>query len=152
MAGRFTYVIAGVTDARHICAAVFDVLHADIATVRVDAYSDYADQMPADIRSAEAWLRERGLLGADRDPAEAISIGRDDDVGWAIGRAYAVWSTRVTLLDRSDSVLASLDDGGRAVTLMLNAEQATSLAAPVRPARLERVDGCGVASPSRGLP
>jgi hypothetical protein len=143
MAGHFTYVIAGVTDARQVCAAVFHVLDADIATVRVDAYSDYADQMPADIRNAEARLRDRGLLRADRDPAEGISIGRDDDIGWEIGRAYAVWSTRVTLLDPHGSVLASLDDGGRAVTLRLGAEQAAALAATVRPARLDRLDGSG---------
>jgi hypothetical protein len=140
MAGRFTYVIVDVTDARQVCAAVFDVLDDGIATVRVDAYSDYANQMPADIRSAEAWLRERGLLRADRDPAEAITIGRDDDIGWEIGRAYAVWSTRVTLLDGNGSVVASLDDGGRAVTLRLDVEQAESLASALRPARLERLD------------
>jgi hypothetical protein len=140
MAGRCTYVLVGVTDPRRVCAAVFGVLDDDIATVRVDAYSDYADQMPGDIRSAEAWLRGRGLLRDGRDPAEAISIGRDDDLGWEIGLAYAVWSTRVTLLDQHGSVLASLDDGGRAVTLMLRAEQAAALATTVRPARIESVD------------
>jgi hypothetical protein len=140
MAGRSTYVIADISDARRVCGAVFDVLDDDIASVRIDAYSDYADQMPADIRRAAAWLRDRGLLGPDRDPAEGIMIGRHDDIGWEIGRAYAVWSTRVTLLDRHGLVLASLDDGCRAITLTLGAERVAPVAAAVRPARLERLD------------
>jgi hypothetical protein len=143
MAGRCTYVIVDISDARLVCGAIFDVLDDDITSVRIDAYSDYADQMPADIRRAAAWLRDRGLLGPDRDPAEGITIGRDDDIGWEIGRAYAVWSTRVTLLDRNALVLASLDDGGRAITLTLGADQAATVAAAIRPARLEPLDPSG---------
>jgi hypothetical protein len=139
MASRYTYVIVRIRNAAHVCRAVFSILGDDIETVRIDAYSDYERQMPADIRKAETWLRDRGLLGTERDPAAAISIGRDDDIGWEIGRAYALWSTRVALLDGRGAVVASLDDGSRAVTLSLDAQQAASLADAIRPARLERL-------------
>jgi hypothetical protein len=120
MLSRAAYVVHDVTDAAQVCRAVFAVLRDDIETVRIDAYSDYVDQMPEDIRRAEAWLRARGLLGADRDPGAAIQIGRDDDVGWEIARAYALWSTHVRLLDGTGTTIASLDDGAHAVTVELS--------------------------------
>jgi len=125
---RRTYVITGVNDPRRVCRAVFDVLGDDVETVAVDAYSDYAGQMPDDIRRAEAWLRELGLLTDRRDPAEAICIPRTDDIGWEIARAYALWATHVRLHDRRRSALAVIDDGGRAATVELTTDQAARLA------------------------
>lgn len=127
MRSRSSYVILDVADARQVCAAVFDVLDSCVETARIDAYSDCSDQMPDDIRSAEVWLRERGLLRAERDPAESISIHRGEDIGWSIAQAYALWSTRVTLHDSAGSIVATLDDAARAVTLDLTETQAGAL-------------------------
>jgi hypothetical protein len=127
VAARRTYVVGNVGDARHVCRAVFGVLGDDVETARIDAYSDFDSQMPADIRKAESWLRSRGLISDRRDPAEGICIHRDDDIGWEIARAYTLWSTHVRLRDAAGALLAALDDGAKAITLHLTAAQAAEL-------------------------
>ena len=124
MAGRRRYVVTGISDARQVCGAVFDVLGGEVETVLIDAYSDYAGQMPADIQRAESWLRERGLLADRRDPAEAICIRRADDIGWEIAKAYTLWATHVRLRDASGKTIATLDDGAHAVTVELTPNRA----------------------------
>jgi hypothetical protein len=119
--------VSSVNDATIVCRAVFDVLGDDVDTVGIDAYSDYAGQMPADIQRAEAWLRERGLLADRRDPGEAIRIRRSDDIGWEIARAYTLWSTHVRLRDGAGTTLALLDDGAHAVTVDLTPKQIAQL-------------------------
>jgi hypothetical protein len=120
-------VISDVIDAPNVCAAVVNVLGSTVETARIDAYSDYTEQMPDDIRAAQAWLRDRGLRRDDRDPGESISIHRNEDVGWSIAQAYALWSTRVTLHDSVGAILASLDDGARAITAELTDYQLDAL-------------------------
>jgi hypothetical protein len=110
-----------------VCEAIFDVLGDSVTTLRVDAYSDFTDQMPPDIRAAEERLRRRGFIRADGDPGRSIVIERSDETGWAIARAYAPWSIRTALFDAGDVNLATLDDGGHSATVDITAEQATLL-------------------------
>jgi hypothetical protein len=129
---RESYVVEH-DDAASACEAVFDVLGGAVVAARVDAYSDYADQMPADIRAAELWLRDRGLRGAAADPAAGIMVERADETGWAIVRAYALWSSRVVLCDGVGVSIAVLEDAGNAITVELPDGLAAVLAARLAP-------------------
>jgi hypothetical protein len=118
---RRSYVVEGgrADHAATVCEAVFAVLGEVVELLRVDAYSDFTDQMPPDIRAAQDWLRARGFTRGTSDPGIGIDIHRDDDTGWAIARAYAPWSIHTTLYDRDDVSVATLGDGGHSVTLNL---------------------------------
>lgn len=120
-------------DVGSVCEAVFDVLDASVKTLRVDAYSDYTDQMPDDIRRAQEWLRSRGLARGDGDPGMGIVIERSDEIGWAITRAYAPWSIRTTLVDARGVNVASLEDGGHSVTVHLAGADAAALGNVIGP-------------------
>jgi hypothetical protein len=115
--------------AADICGTVFDVLESRIEALRVDAYSDFNDQMPDDIRAAQEWLRARGLTQGEVDPGIGIAIDRDDEIGWAIARAYSPWSIHTTLYDRDGVTLANLGDGGHSVTLNLTDAEVADLRA-----------------------
>jgi hypothetical protein len=135
---REQYVVVAAGDhtldpAAH-CAAVIDVLRGSTAIAAVDAYSDFADQMPADIRSAEAWLRGRGLANPEGDPGLAIEVIPADEVGWAIARAYAPWATRVLLFDADGIAIATLQHGGRFITVNLTPARADAVARALGPA------------------
>jgi hypothetical protein len=130
VSSRDRYVVECSSDdgVARVCAAVFDVLNEAASTLRVDAYSDFTDQMPADIRAAEEWLRSRGFDRVDGDPGRSIILERGDETGWAIARAYTPWSIRTALFDAEGVNVATLDDGGHSVTVDVTADQATLLA------------------------
>lgn len=129
MTKRTRYVIEGADHeaAAAVCAVVFDVLGPTAVTLRVDAYSDFAAQMPAEVRAAEERLRRRGFARAEGDPARSIVIGRSDETGWDIARAYTPWSIRTSLFDADDVNIATLDDGGSSVVVDVTSEQAVLL-------------------------
>ncbi|HEX3823956.1 MAG TPA: hypothetical protein VHV79_05800 [Mycobacteriales bacterium] len=129
MSRRERYVVADAAGdvLAQVCEAVFDVLDQSAVTLRIDAYSDFNDQMPPDITSAEAWLRSRGFTRGEGDPGRRIVFARTDETGWAIARAYAPWSIRTALFDADDVNVATLDDGGRSVVVDLTDEQASLL-------------------------
>jgi hypothetical protein len=121
-------------DVATVCVEVIDILRDTTAVAHVDAYSDFEDHMPADIRAAEAWLRTRGLARGTGDPGLAIAVESDDEVGWVIARAYAPWSTRVALFDTDDINIATLQHGGQFVTVTLTAELVAAVTAVLGPA------------------
>jgi hypothetical protein len=116
-----------------LCGAIFDALDKPVTSARVDAYSDYADQMPDDIRAAEEWLRSKGFARGTGDPGIGIVVDAADETGWAIVRAYAPWAVRTSLFDGADQCLAILDDGGQSITVELDSTQADVLAASIAP-------------------
>jgi hypothetical protein len=123
---RHRYIVND-RNAATVCAAVFEVVGADATHARIDTYSDFHEQMPADIRAAQAWLRERGL-GADNDrPGESVAVARTEPIGWAIVEAYAPWSTRTTLHDATGVNRATIEDGGHAVTVDLTTHEVAAL-------------------------
>jgi hypothetical protein len=129
VSSRERYVVERATDdgVAAVCVAVFDVLEGSVSTLRVDAYSDFTDQMPADIRAAEEWLRARGFSRVDGDPGRSIVLDRSDETGWSIARAYTPWSIRTALFDAEGVNIATLDDGGHSVTVDLTPDQAALL-------------------------
>lgn len=116
-----------------VTRAVFDILEPVVGSARIDAYTDYPDAMPPDVRAAELWLRDRGLTSGNPDPAMGVSVNPADAVGWTIMRAYSVWSTRVALYDASDACLATIEDGGHAIAVLLTAVQAAALREQLAP-------------------
>jgi hypothetical protein len=137
MSERQSYVVVDAAAADHdtaaFCGAVFDVLGALVETAHVDAYSDYDDQMPGDIRAAELWLRERGLRRGDADPGLGIVIEASDDVGWAIARAYTPWSVHIALYDADGVNVVAFHDGGHAITVNLSDSRAAALLDRIAP-------------------
>jgi hypothetical protein len=136
---RQSYVVVDSSDeareAASICGAVFDLLGESAVTAHVDAYSDFDDQMPDDIREAQQWLRGRGLARGSGDPGMAIVIEQHDETGWVIARAYAPWSIHTSLYDADGVNLATLHDGGQSVTVNLNDAQARELTEQMAPHR-----------------
>jgi hypothetical protein len=58
---------------------------------------------------------------------------RGDDIGWAIARAYVPWSIRTSLRDGLGDNIATLDDGGRSITLNLTASDVAELGVLIGP-------------------
>jgi hypothetical protein len=136
VATRERYVIdggSGTYSVRAVCDAVFGVLDGSVETLRVDAYSDFSSQMPDDIRTAQDWLRARGFARSGGDPGISIVVVRGDDIGWAIARAYVPWSIRTSLRDGLGDNIATLDDGGRSITLNLTASDVAELGVLIGP-------------------
>jgi hypothetical protein len=134
---RERYVVDGAADgAAGVCEAIFEVLGPLVEILRVDAYSDFTDQMPTDIRTAQSWLRARGFDRGDGDPGISIVIEASDEIGRGIVRAYAPWSIRTTLVDSDGVNIATLDDGGHSVVVDVTADEAVALAAALGPLSL----------------
>jgi hypothetical protein len=121
-------VIDGQSAPALVCSSIFGVLAGDVVSAVIDAYSDFTDQMPNDIRAAEQWLRGRGFTRGDGDPGVRIRVYARDEIGWAIVRAYAPWSVQVLLYDDAGRSLAAIHDGGRSVMLDVGDDEATLLA------------------------
>jgi hypothetical protein len=121
-------VIDGQSAPALVCGSIFGVLAREVVSAVVDAYSDFTDQMPNDIRAAEQWLRGQGFARPDGDPGVRIRVYASDEIGWAIVRAYAPWSVQVSLYDDAGRSVASLHDGGRSVMLDVAEDEATLLA------------------------
>jgi hypothetical protein len=141
MSRREQFVISaadGGHDLASTCAALIDALRDAATVVHIDAYSDYGDQMPGDIRAAEAWLRARGLARGVGDPGLAVAVEPADEVGWTIARAYAPWSSRVALFDAEAVNIATLQDGGRFITLNLTVDLVEAVTEAVGPAAAPR--------------
>jgi len=107
-------------DAEAVCAAVVEVLRPVLRRVRVDAVSDYADEMPPSVAEAEAVLRAlaRRQRPHDRDPVTAVEV-TPADAEWAAMERYAAWSIDVDLLGEDEQGVGSLHDCGWSVTAAL---------------------------------
>ncbi|GAA0314992.1 hypothetical protein GCM10009528_35870 [Kineococcus aurantiacus] len=103
-----------------MCEAVLDVLAQVALWASVDAWSDYRDQLPAEVEAAQAALRE---LQATRDGVETgmgIDIDRTDAEQEALLRTYAAWSIHVEVLPAAEQeALAVLHDGASSLTAEL---------------------------------
>jgi hypothetical protein len=129
MSSREKYVVVdGQSAPALVCSSIFGVLAGDVVSAVVDAYSDFTDQMPNDIRAAEQWLRGKGFARGDADPGVRIRVYATDEIGWAIVRAYAPWSVQVRLYDGAGRSLASIHDGSRSVMVDASDDEATLLA------------------------
>ena len=106
------------------CDVLLELLRPQVQWLQVDAYSDFDDVMPADVREVEDWIAARGesrrrsnlgRMGVELDPT--------DDADWHQLCIYASWSINVDLFD--DRPLATFHDSGWSVTARLTPAQAT---------------------------
>ncbi len=127
---RSTYAVAkGITDRREAqaaCHAVLDVLSPVVARAVIDAYSDYRAEMPPDVASVEARLRDMGRQPGHGDPGMGVEVALDED-GWQLVRTYASWSIHVELRDDIGGDLGTFHDCGYSVTAELTDDEAAAL-------------------------
>jgi hypothetical protein len=146
--GDWTYVvdkdIVDRTEATLACQAVLDVLRPRLTNVRIDAYSDFRDELPPEVAQAQRWLRDVGLSRGHGDPGMGIELDPADDSSWDVLLTYASWSINVDLLSDRNRQIAQLHDCGFSVTAELTADEAVQLTrkladiAPVVPLLRER--------------
>lgn len=117
------------------CAAVLEILRPDVRAISVDAYSDFRDQLPAEVEQVQAWLRARGASRRGGDPGMGIELNPGDAEDWRALSVYASWSIHVELDDGDGRGLGTLHDCGRSITAWLRNEQVETLA--------ERIAGFG---------
>jgi len=128
-----TYVVGQhIVDRREAtlaCQAVLDVLRHRVVRVWIDAYSDYADELPPVGAQAQDWLREKGQARGSGDPGMGIELDPSDDNSWEVVRTYASWSIQVELAADTDAyqVVASLHDCGSSVTAELTPDDAVEV-------------------------
>jgi len=117
--------LASREDAEAVCRAVVDVLRPVLRRARVDAVSDYSDEMPAPVAEAEVALRAlaRRQRPRDRDPVTAVEV-TPADPEWAAFELYAAWSIDVDLLAEDEQEVGSLHDCGWSVTAALTDAEA----------------------------
>jgi hypothetical protein len=86
--GDWTYVIdkdiVDRAEATLACRALLDVLRPRLAKVRIDAYSDYRDELPPEVAQAQQWLRDVGLGRGGGDPGMSIELDPADDASWGL--------------------------------------------------------------------
>lgn len=111
------------------CQAVLDVLRHRVMRVWIDAYSDYADELPPVVVQAQDWLREKGRARGSGDPGMGIELDPSDDSSWDVVRTYASWSINVELTADPDAyqVIACLHDCGSSVTAELTTDEAVEV-------------------------
>jgi hypothetical protein len=114
-------------DLAAVCAAVYDVVTDRIAVARVDAFSDFHDRMPEDIRTVQAWLRELSARQTRRGTGMGIEIRPADSPGWDFLRAYTPWSIHAQVFDAAMATAATFHDCGYSIIALLTAEEAAEL-------------------------
>jgi len=131
--GHRTYVVGNDfvdrADATLACQAVLDVLRRRAMRVWIDAYSDYADELPPVVVQEQDWLREKGRVRGSGDPGMGIELDPADDRSWEVVRTYASWSIHAELTadEEAYQVIASLHDCGYSVTAELTTEEAVEV-------------------------
>jgi len=125
-------------EASRVCVAVLQTLRPHLRLVVVDAYSDDADELTAEARQAEAWLRRRGARQGRRpwhrrtwpaDPGMGIELDPADDDQWNALCAYAPWSINVNLYGANSEDLGGFYDSGSSIVASLTATDAAHLSA-----------------------
>jgi hypothetical protein len=115
-------------EASRACVAVLQTLRPHVRLVVVDAYTDYADELTAEARQAEAWLRRRGEHQGRRpwrrrtwpaDPGMGIEVDPADDQHWYALSAYAPWSINVDLYGPDNEDLGGFYDSGYSIVATL---------------------------------
>lgn len=129
---RFYAVEKDITDrdeAALVCAVVLDVLAADLAAVSIDAYSDYDPEMPDEIRSVQATLKEIGSVQHGRDPGMGIDLDLSDPMHARLLELFAPWSINVDLLGPRRLDMGCFHDCALGVHFLATPEQAAEITA-----------------------
>ena len=85
------------------------------STAYVDAYSDYGQQMPLEVKGVESLLKSKGALVGSRDPGMGILLNLSNAEDLRLLEKYGPWSIHVEILDVEGRVTIALDDGGDSI-------------------------------------
>lgn len=128
---RTTFVvdkhITSRAEAARVCDAVLDLLRPHLRSVTIDAYSDYHDQLPEDVVTAEARLKDLGGQRGGSDRGMGIDLDPSREDHWRILRTYAAWSINVDLFGEHGRELGCLHDCGYSVVAELTSAEAGTL-------------------------
>lgn len=116
-----------------VCAAVYDAVIDRIEVAHVDAFSDFDDRMPDDIRTVQAWLRELSARQTPSGTGMAVKIWPADSPGWDFLRAYTPWSIHTEVFDAAMRSIATFHDCGYSIIALLTPTEAAELAAVLPP-------------------
>lgn len=125
--GEFYAVDKDIVDrdeAALVCAVVLDILGDDLAKAQVDAYSDYGDEMPDEIKTIQAAL---GAIGAEqhrRDPGMGVELDLSDPDHARLLQSFAPWSINVDLLGPGAVDMGAFHDCGMWVHFRATVDQA----------------------------
>ncbi|MEZ0493421.1 hypothetical protein AB2L28_14370 [Kineococcus sp. TBRC 1896] len=122
--GRRTWAVVETdllrTTAEQACTALLDVMAEAAPWACIDAWSDYRDELPAEVEHARTALRRLHAHRDGRDTGTGIDIDRSDPAQEALLRTYASWSIHVELLPSAEQqALATFHDGASSITAEL---------------------------------
>jgi hypothetical protein len=104
-------------DVVRVVDRLLDVYAHKIGIARVDAYSDFEDEMPSRVLAAQAYLRTLGAMRGCGDPGMDVIVDPGEGEGLDILRTYAPWSIHVDIEDQSGDPLIVIDDGGSSIVV-----------------------------------
>lgn len=117
-----------------VCAAVIEVLRPVIRSAKIDVFTDFPEQMPEDVRRAEAQLvaiaEGRKKRGSDGRMGLVVTTG---DPGWSAVESYAAWSINADLTGADEEDLATFHDCGHSVVAALRDDEVAALRARLAP-------------------
>lgn len=115
-------------EAEIACRAVLDLLRPSLTHAKIDAFSDFREQMPKQARRAEEWLLRHDRT-AGKGGGMACRVDTDNDEHWAMLRTYAPWSINVDLYRKevAERPIANLHDCGYSISAELTGGQADRL-------------------------
>jgi hypothetical protein len=146
--GRRTWAVVETdlprTTAEQVCTAFLDVMAEPAPWAYIDAWSDYRDELPAEVEHAQTALRQLHAHRDGRDTGMGIDIDRSDPAQEALLRTYAGWSIHVELLPAAEQeALVTFHDGASSITAELTDTEVErvreQLAGVVTVERLERL-------------
>ncbi|WP_328291333.1 hypothetical protein OG218_00950 [Kineococcus sp. NBC_00420] len=122
--GRRTWAVTETdlprTTAELVCSAFLDVMAESAPWAYVDAWSDYRDELPAEVEHAQTALRQMHAHRDGRDTGMGIDIDRTDPAHEALLRTYTAWSIHVELLPAAEQeALVTFHDSASSITVEL---------------------------------
>ena len=117
-----------------VCAAVIEVLRPVIRSAQVDVITDFPEQMPEDVRRAEAELaavaEDRERRGRGGRMGLVVNTG---DPEWSAVASYAGWSIDANLTGADGEDLATFHDCGHSVVAALTEDEVVELRTSLAP-------------------
>jgi hypothetical protein len=120
-------------DLAAVCASVYEAVSDRIEVAYVDAFSDFHDSMPDDIKAVEGWLRELSAHQTQSGDGMAVKVQPTDSPGWDFVRAYTPWSIHVEAFDTAMKNVVTFHDCGVSIIAFLSTTEAAALAAALPP-------------------
>ncbi|MGJ7441173.1 hypothetical protein [Aquipuribacter sp. MA13-6] len=121
-------------DGTVVCQTILTRLRPHLVRAEVDAYSDYAEDVPPDVRDVEAKLTELGRTQSRgrQDPGMAVVLDLLDVEQWEALVAYAAWSINAELWGPDARDMGTFHDSSQSIVAALTAADLEALSEPLR--------------------